>query len=72
MPEATFLQPGVGAQGGEVAALTPAFAPGAAGGLVSASRSVLYASRENGRWQGAAAAEAARLREAAWAVVESA
>ena len=72
MPDATFLLPGVGAQGGDVAALGPAFAPGPAGGLVSASRSVLYASRETGRWQAAAAAEAGRLREAAWAVVESA
>ena len=72
MPQATFLLPGIGAQGGDVAALGPAFAPGPAGGLVSASRSVLYASRDDGRWQGAAAAEAARLREAAWAVVESA
>jgi orotidine-5'-phosphate decarboxylase len=72
MPHATFLLPGVGAQGGDVAALGPAFAPGPAGGLVSASRSVLYASREPGRWQAAAAAEASRLREAAWAVVESA
>ena len=72
MPEATFLLPGVGAQGGDVEALGPAFAPGPAGGLVSASRSVLYASRADGQWQAAAAAEAARLREAAWAVAESA
>ena len=72
MPEATFLLPGVGAQGGDVTALGPAFAPGAAGGLVSVSRSVLYASRAGGRWQAAAAAEAARLRAAAWAVVKSA
>jgi orotidine-5'-phosphate decarboxylase len=72
MPDATFLLPGVGAQGGEVDALGPAFAPGPAGGLVSASRSVLYASRADGSWQAAAAAEAARLREASWAVVESA
>jgi orotidine-5'-phosphate decarboxylase len=72
MPDATFVLPGIGAQGGEVSALAPAFAPGAAGGLVSASRSVLYASRENGRWQAAAATEAGRLRAAAWAVVESA
>ena len=43
MPDATFLLPGIGAQGGDVAALGPAFAPGPAGGLVSASRSVLYA-----------------------------
>src|SRR3954470_4538135 len=72
MPDATFLLPGVGAQGGDVEALGPAFAPGPAGGLVSASRSVLYASRADGQWQAAAAAEAARLREAAWAVAESA
>jgi orotidine-5'-phosphate decarboxylase len=72
MPAATFLLPGIGAQGGDVAALGPAFLPGPAGGLISASRSVLYASRDDGRWQAAAAAEAARLREAAWAVVEGA
>jgi orotidine-5'-phosphate decarboxylase len=72
MPDATFLLPGIGAQGGDVAELGPAFAPGPAGGLVSASRSILYASREQGRWQAAAAAEAGRLREAAWAVVEGA
>ena len=52
MPEATFLLPGVGAQGGDVAALGPAFAPGPAGGLVSASRSVLYASRADGQLAG--------------------
>jgi orotidine-5'-phosphate decarboxylase len=72
MPEATFLLPGIGAQGGDIAALGPAFAPGPAGGLVSASRSVLYASRDDGAWQAAAAAEAARLRAAAWSVVEGA
>jgi len=38
---------------------------------VSASRSVLYASRDDGHWQAAAAVEAARLREAAWALVEA-
>jgi orotidine-5'-phosphate decarboxylase len=72
MPDATFLLPGIGAQGGDVAALGAAFAPGPAGGLVSASRSILYASREEGRWQTAAATEAGRLRQAAWAVVEGA
>jgi len=72
MPDATFLLPGIGAQGGDVTALGPAFAPGPAGGLVSASRSVLHASRETGRWQAAAGAEAARLRAASWAVVEGA
>jgi orotidine-5'-phosphate decarboxylase len=72
MPGATFLLPGVGAQGGDIAALGPAFAPGPGGGLVSASRSVLYASREDGRWQAAAAAEAARLRAESWTLAESA
>src|SRR4029079_17545473 len=63
MPRAPFLLPGIGAQGGDVEALAPAFAPGPGGGLVSASRSVLYAGRASGTdWRGAAAAEAARLR----------
>ena len=31
MPDATFLLPGIGAQGGDVAALGPAFAPGPGG-----------------------------------------
>ena len=35
--------PGIGAQGGDVAALAPAFAPGRAGGLVTASRSIANA-----------------------------
>jgi orotidine-5'-phosphate decarboxylase len=40
MPRATFLVPGVGAQGGQVRDLGPAFVPGAAAALVSASRSI--------------------------------
>ena len=36
MPHAVFLLPGVGAQGGRVEDLAAAFAPGPAGGLVSA------------------------------------
>ena len=67
MPDATFLLPGIGAQGGELAALAPAFLPGAGGGLVSASRSVLYADRD--AWREAAAAEAERLKLAAWGLV---
>ena len=43
MPHTPFLLPGVGAQGGDVAALAPAFAPGRAGGLVTASRSIANA-----------------------------
>ena len=69
MPHAIFLLPGVGAQGGRVEDLAPAFAPGPAGGLVSASRSIAEAHAGNGRAPAAAArAEAERLREIAWSL----
>ena len=67
MPATPFLLPGVGAQGGEVSALAPAFAPGRAGGLVTASRSIVNAHESAGGDPAAAArAEAERLRELAW------
>ncbi len=67
MPSAIFLLPGVGAQGGAVEALAPAFAPGPAGGLISASRGIVAAYERRGGEPGAAArAEAAALRELAW------
>ena len=67
MPATPFLLPGIGAQGGRVEDLLPAFAPGRAGGLVSASRSIAsaHASR-GGEPADAARAEAERLRDAAW------
>jgi orotidine-5'-phosphate decarboxylase len=66
MPAAVFLLPGVGAQGGRVQDLAAAFAPGRAGGLIAASRSIVDAHRESGGDPaGAAASEAARLRELA-------
>jgi orotidine-5'-phosphate decarboxylase len=69
MPAAPFLLPGVGAQGGAVAALAPAFAPGRAAGLVTASRSIANAHEQHpGGPADAARAEAERLREAAWAL----
>jgi orotidine-5'-phosphate decarboxylase len=69
MPSATFLLPGVGAQGGRVESLAPAFAAGRAGGLVSASRSIADAHRTRGGEPAAAAREEAeRLREAAWSL----
>jgi orotidine-5'-phosphate decarboxylase len=67
MPRAPFLLPGIGAQGGTVSGLAPAFAPGPGGGLVSASRSILYAGAD-GDWQAAAATEARRLAREAWQV----
>ena len=64
MANATFLLPGVGAQGGRVEDLAPAFAPGRAGGLITASRSIANAHRGGGGEPAAAArAEAERLRE---------
>jgi orotidine-5'-phosphate decarboxylase len=69
MPRAVFLLPGIGAQGGRVEDLAPAFAPGRAGGLVTSSRSIVFAhERDGGEPAGAARVEAERLREAAWAL----
>jgi orotidine-5'-phosphate decarboxylase len=69
MPNAVFLLPGVGAQGGAVEALAAAFAPGLGGGLISASRSIVGAyARLGGDPAAAARAEAERLRELAWRV----
>lgn len=71
MGSATFLLPGVGAQGGRVEDLAPAFAVGRAGGLVSASRSIADAHRATGGAPATAArAEAERLRETAWRLSE--
>jgi orotidine-5'-phosphate decarboxylase len=67
MPHAVLLLPGVGAQGGRVEDLAPAFAPGCAGGLIAASRSIAGAHLLGGGDPAAAArAEAERLRAAAW------
>ena len=69
MPHAPFLLPGIGAQGGRVEALAPAWAPGRAAGLVTASRSIALAHESAGGSPAAAArAEAERLREAAWSL----
>jgi orotidine-5'-phosphate decarboxylase len=69
MPRAIFLLPGVGAQGGRVEDLGPAFAHSPAGGLVTASRSIVGAhSHRGGDPAAAAAAAAEELRAAAWAL----
>ena len=60
MPNAIFLLPGVGAQGGAVDDLAAAFQPHPAAGLVSASRSIVDAAD--------AAAAAEEMRRAAWAL----
>jgi orotidine-5'-phosphate decarboxylase len=69
MGRAVFLLPGVGAQGGRVEDLAPAFAPGRAAGLIAASRSIADAHLSSGGDPASAArAEAERLRELAWRV----
>ena len=68
MPHAVWLLPGIGPQGGSGRDLAPAFAPGPAGGLVSASRAIVYAFErgEGGAPAACARDEAARLRELIW------
>ncbi|HEY6525294.1 MAG TPA: orotidine-5'-phosphate decarboxylase [Solirubrobacteraceae bacterium] len=72
MPHAVWLLPGIGPQGGSGRDLAPAFAPGPAGGLVSASRAIVYAFERGGRGGAGGAPgpcardEAARLRELIW------
>ena len=69
MPRAVLLLPGVGAQGGRVEDLAPAFVPGPAGGLVTASRSIDRAHEKAGSEPAAAAlAQARALREVAWSM----
>jgi orotidine-5'-phosphate decarboxylase len=69
MPGAVFLLPGVGAQGGRVEDLGPAFAPHPAAGLVAASRSIVDAyARGGGDPAAAAAAAAEELRRDSWNV----
>jgi orotidine-5'-phosphate decarboxylase len=69
MPRTPFLLPGVGAQGGRVEALAPAFAPGRAAGLVSASRGIVAAHEQHGGEPAdAARREAERLRALAWSL----
>jgi len=67
MPRAPFLLPGIGAQGGRVEDVAPAFAPGPAYGLVSASRGIVAAHERSGAPPATAARqEAERLRGIAW------
>ena len=72
MPHAVFLLPGVGAQGGTVEDLAPAWSGHPAGGLVTASRSIVNAYAVTGAHSTdppAAAREAAEeLRASAWAL----
>jgi orotidine-5'-phosphate decarboxylase len=72
MPRAPFLLPGVGAQGGRIEDLQPAFAPGRAGALVSASRSIAGAYlQQGGSPASAARQEAERMRSAAWRLADA-
>ena len=69
MPNAPILLPGVGAQGGKVEDLAPAWKPGRAGGLVTVSRSIVDAPVPDGGDRAEAAAAAAEeLRDTAWSL----
>jgi orotidine-5'-phosphate decarboxylase len=65
LPRSVLLLPGIGAQGAAPADVAAAFAAGRASALISASRSVIFASR-GGDWRPAAAGEAERLAREAW------
>jgi orotidine-5'-phosphate decarboxylase len=67
MPQSPFLLPGIGAQGGAPGDVPAAFSAGPASALISASRSVIYAST-GADWRDAARAEAERLAREAWSV----
>jgi orotidine-5'-phosphate decarboxylase len=67
MPDAVFLLPGIGAQGGRAEDATPAFAGRRAAALVTASRSIADAALEAGSADAALPA-ARRLRDAAWSI----
>ncbi|MEV4421869.1 orotidine-5'-phosphate decarboxylase [Patulibacter sp. NPDC049589] len=59
MPRTPFLLPGVGAQGGRVEDLAPAFGPGPGAALVTASRSIVGAAGDGHEDPGPAARRAA-------------
>jgi orotidine-5'-phosphate decarboxylase len=69
MPRTPFLLPGIGAQGGQVEDLRAAFAPGPAGGLIAASRGIVYAfEHAGGDPETSARRQAARLQDQAWSL----
>jgi orotidine-5'-phosphate decarboxylase len=72
MPAAPLLLPGLGAQAGQASAAAAAFAPHPAGGLVSASRSVIEAWRATpGEWREHVAAAAQTHRDTLWRMVDA-
>lgn len=66
MPNAVFLIPGVGAQGGKVEDLAAAFANNRAGALVTVSRALVNAGEDAATREDAARRAASELRAAIW------
>ena len=67
LPTSPMLLLGVGAQGATPADVARAFTAGPASGIVSVSRSVIYAYRDSEKdWRAAAGAEAQRLAAQVW------
>ena len=68
LPSSPMLLLGIGAQGATPADVSRAFTAGPASGIVSVSRSLIYAYRDSeDDWRTAAAAEAHRLAAQVWA-----
>ena len=69
LPQSVFLMPGIGAQGARADDVAPVFTSGPASGLVSASRSIIYAFRASGGddWRAEAGGATARLAHDVWA-----
>lgn len=68
MPNAIFLMPGVGAQGGRVEDLAAAFGAGRASALITVSRALVNAGADQNDPSDAARAAARSLREQIWSV----
>lgn len=60
MPNTYFLLPGIGTQGGKINEIKPCFDKNKLGALISVSRSVLYAYKNNSKFNESLFAEAAR------------
>jgi orotidine-5'-phosphate decarboxylase len=72
LPDSIFLLPGVGAQGGRIEDLAPAFEASPAAGLVAVSRGIVAAAeRDGGTPSQAAERAAAGMREATWALARA-
>ena len=69
MPQQLFLVPGFGAQGGTADDVRPCFRDDGSGALITASRSITYAFRDEDDWAAAISEAAAQMNRQIAAVV---